>query len=241
MRTLISLVTATVFGLVMAANASATPVTIDLAPNVPGPAGSGYATSFSYTSAEASVNVTGWSNKANGNKAIAQDQVGKWENSGLGVENQNSPQHATDNSGGDYDGLLFSFNKIVDVSGLGIGWYSGDADVSVLAYTGATPFSGALTGFGSNWSALLGSGWSVVGNYNRNGTGSFAVNSADFKSKYWLVGAYNRAFGGTLSQNNDYFKLKTITFESVKVPESSTLFLVVIGLLGVLGARRRAA
>ncbi|HSC67642.1 MAG TPA: exosortase-dependent surface protein XDP1 [Cellvibrio sp.] len=241
MRTLTSLFTSVACGLAIAATASATPVTIDLAPNVPGPAGSGYANSFSYTSTEASVTVTGWSNKSNGNKAIAQDQVGKWENSGLGVENQNSPQHSVDNSNGDYDSLLFSFTKVVDVSGLGIGWYSGDADVSVLAYTGAAPFSGGLTGFGSNWTTLLNNGWSVVGNYNRNGNGSFAVNSADYKAQYWLVGAYNRAFGGTLSQNNDYFKLKTITFESVKVPESSTLFLVVIGLLGLVGARRRAA
>lgn len=246
MRTFTKLLSAVAFGLTVAATASATPVTINLAPNVPGPAGSGYATSFSYTSTEASVSVTGWSNKPNGNKAIALEQVGQWEGSGLGVENQNNPQHAVDNSGSDYDALLFSFDKIVDVSGLGIGWYSGDADVSVLAYTGPAAFSGTLNGLGSNWGALLTNGWSVVGNYNRNGTGGFAVNAADFTAKYWVVGAYNRAFGGNLTQNNDYFKLQSITFEAVKpvivkVPESSALFLLAIGLLGLAGARRRAA
>ena len=89
-----------------------------------------------YTSTEANVTVTGWSNRPSGNKEIAQDQIARWNSpsgSGVGVENQNSPQHAVDNSSGDYDALLFSFNKVVDVSKLGIGWYQTDADVSVLA------------------------------------------------------------------------------------------------------------
>lgn len=217
-------------------SAFAAPVTINLAPNT-----AGYVSSFSYTSTEANLTLTGWSNKATGNKAIAQDQIARWGGSGVGVENQNSPQHAVDNSKGDYDALLFSFNKVVDVSKLGIGWAQTDADVSLLAYTGATPFSGSLNGFGSNWSALLGSGWSVVGNYNRNGTGTFNVNPADVKSQYWLVGAYNSAFGGSLSQKNDFFKLNSITFEAVKVPESSSLLLMMMGLLGLAAARRRAA
>jgi len=236
MHKLISSISTTVLGLAFAASALATPVTVNLAPNT-----TGYVNSFSYTSTEANFGVTGWSNKATGNKAIAQDQIARWAGSGIGVENQNSPQHAVDNSSGDYDALLFSFNKVVDLSGLGIGWYSGDADVSLLAYTGAAPFSGGLTGFGSSWSALLGAGWSVVGNYNRNGTGNFSVNAADTQSQYWLVGAYNNDFGGSLSTKNDYFKLNSISFEAVKVPEPSAFFLIALGLLGLVGARRRAA
>lgn len=238
MHKLISSITATLFSLAFAANATATPITINLAPS-----NAGYTSQLNYTSAEANVAVTGWSNKATGNKAIAQDQIARWSGSGIGVENQNSPQHAVDNSKGDYDALLFSFNKVVDVSGLGIGWFEGDADVSLLAYTGAAPFSGGLTGFGSNWAALLSSGWSVVGNYNRAGTGTFSVNTADVQSQYWLVGAYNSAFGTGkgLTANNDYFKLKSITFEAVDVPEPSAFFLITLGLLGLMGARRRAA
>lgn len=232
----LSLIATSALGLAFAASAFATPVTINLAPN-----NAGYVSTFNYTSTEANVAVTGWSNKSTGNKAIAQDQIARWSGSGIGVENQNSPQHAVDNSSGDYDALLFSFNKVVDVSKLGIGWYQTDADVSLLAYTGITPFAGNLNGFGSNWAALLSNGWSVVGNYNRNGTGTFNVNPVDVKSQYWLVGAYNSAFGGSLSQKNDYFKLNSITFEAVKVPESSTLWLLAMGLVGLVAARRRAA
>ena len=130
---------------------------------------------------------------------------------------------------------------MVDVSNLGIGWYQTDADVSVLAYTGASAFSGDLTGFGSNWATLLSNGWSIVGNYNRNGTGTFDVNPADVKSQYWLVGAYNSAYGGSLSQKNDFFKLNSITIEAAKVPEPGTALLFAMGLLGLAASRRRAA
>lgn len=236
MHSLKTLAAGILLGAGFASSAFAVPVTINLAPNT-----AGYVSSFNYTSTEANVTVTGWSNKSSGNKAIAQDQIARWAGSGVGVENQNSPQHAVDNSSGDYDALLFSFNKVVDVSKLGIGWYQTDADVSLLAYTGTSPFSGSLNGFGSNWAALLSNGWSVVGNYNRNGKGTFDVNPSDVKSQYWLVGAYNKAFGGSLSQKNDFFKLNSITVEAVKVPEPGTVLLFAMGLLGLAASRRRAA
>ncbi len=142
---------------------------------------------------------------------------------------------------------MFSFNKVVDVSKLGIGWVNtnagSDADVSLLAYTGATPFSGNLNNLGSNWANLLNNGWSVVGNYARNGTGQFNVNSGDVVSKYWLVGAYNNVFGtgSGLGIGNDYFKLNSITIEAAKVPEPGTVLLFAMGLLGLAASRRRAA
>lgn len=227
------------FGLAL--NAFALPVAINLAPNT-----QTNQWSFNYTSAEANLAVTGWSNNSTSAKTIAQDRIGRWSGSGIGVENANSPQHAVDNTNGDYDALLLSFSTVVDLSNLSIGWVNNqtnDADVSLLAYTGAAPFSGNLNGFGSNWGALLSNGWSVVGNYARNGTGQFNVNASDVTSKYWLVSAYNNAFGSgnNLGVGNDYFKLKSVTIEAVKVPESSTLLLMAMGLLGLVVVRRRAA
>lgn len=242
MLTIKSLIAGFALSSVFILSAHAVPVTINLAPST-----NAYLNSFSYTSTEANLTVTGWSNTVSNTGTvgdIAQTQIGRWQNYGLGVEAANSPHHAVDNGGRDYDGLLFSFDKIVDVSRLGIGWYYTDADVSLLAYTGAAPFGGSLSG---SWANLLSNGWSVAGNYNRDGTGGFDVNAGDIKAKYWLVGAYNRAFGGSLSQNNDFIKIKTITIEAftppsappVRVPESGSLMLLLLGLVGLFFARRR--
>jgi hypothetical protein len=164
--------------------------------------------------------------------------MGKWN--GLGVEQANSPNHAIDNQGGDYDMLLLSFDKMVSLLSADIGWLQTDADVSILAFTG-TNFSGSIAG--QTWTSLL-SSWTVIGNYDRNSAGSFAVNAAGLSSNYWLIGAYNQAFGGNLSPNNDFFKLRGIsvkeTIKVVKVPESSSLLLLLLGLSGVIALRRRA-
>lgn len=250
MQTLKSLIAGLALSAVFVLSAFAAPVEISLAPNT-----SYYVDSFDYTSSEANLTVTGWSNKSSYNNSIVKDKIGRWKDYGLGVEALNSPHHAVDNAYNDYDGLLFSFDKIVEVSGLGIGWYQNDADVSLLAYTGKDPFGGSLSG---TWASLLDNGWSVVGNYDRNSTGNFAVNEGTpaVTAQYWLVGAYNSVFGALNTQtyyrstwptnNTDYFKLNSITIEAVRpdnppvdVAESGSLILVLLGLAGLCIVRRR--
>ena len=220
----------------------AAPISRNLAPNT-----AGYVSSFNYSSVDGTspgFAVTGWSNRVTGNQAIAQDQIARWQDEGIGVENANLPQQMVDNRDGDYDALLFSFDRAVKVTRLGFGAFSTDADVSLLAYTGTTPFPGNLLGFGSDWSALLNNGWSVVGNYNRNGVGEFDVNPSAQSSQFGLVSAYNNAFGGSLSQRNDAFLLNNITVDATptQVPEPGSWMLVataLAGLAGACGGRRR--
>lgn len=148
------------------------------------------------------------------------------------------PQHSIDNcgSGGSYctgaaspqDAVLFSFNSAVTMTDFGIGWYSGDSDVTILAYTGSgipnlTQDTYSMAdGTGGNTVGLLNTGWSLIGNYNNAGQStqtncggvygcvSTSV-SSNVSSQYWLVAAYNGAVQGTADQNNDFFKICAIT------------------------------
>ena len=89
-----------------------------------------------------------------------------------------SPQHAVDNDGG-FEFALFSFTDIATgvnvaatLNSLAIGWNNnGDADVSVLAYTGSGTPTISGKNLSSNSTGLLGSGWSLVANLANMGTG----------------------------------------------------------------------
>ena len=158
--------------------------------------------------------------------------------SGLGMYTggeSGQPYHALDNNGGYTEAVLLNFESSVVLSSIGLGYVSGDADVSVFRWTG----SGSPTG---NPTALLGegaaamSGWDLVGNYgnlavdtsadpnnyaNRINTGtadgSGAAGAGGKGSSWWLISAYNAGYTATagesrnvLGQGNDYFKLYAV-------------------------------
>ena len=277
MRHIKTLLTGLVIALSLSAAAFATPIDFNLtSPDSRGGIlNSTYAMQYNYEEDALGLAVTGWSygiktnpqtcrryrnnrctawNQATTsvNEAIEQDYVGKWD--GLGVERAETPNHAVDNEGGDYDMHLLSFDELVALTTLDIGWFQGDTDISILAFNGANFDQSSL--LGKTWQALLGTGWDLVGNYYNvdNGPNNGQVNQGGVTSQYWLVGSYNSNFGTTFSGPNidksrgsDYYKLKGVTVERpipddpppVEVSEPNTLLLLTLGLLGLGGLRRR--
>jgi hypothetical protein len=219
-----------------AAPGFAAPTTFNL---LTGQVDDSYLMSRNYSVGGIGLTVTGWSNNGT---AVVQDKVGKWSG-GLGVEDSNSgvPGHSVDSQNNDFDMLLLSFSDAVTLNSIDLGWiYQEDSrrsDVSIMAGTSALAA-------GASWATLLTApnGWQTAGNYNNAGSSEKTVNLGTISSKYWLIGAYNPILGAAISNNDTYYE--AFKLEGVKVtkavPESSTLFLFGLGLLGLVAARRRA-
>lgn len=222
---------------------------------------------FAGSSGSGNVVVSAFSTTGNpetGYGTFQTGTLGSWSG-GIGVTSAedgafgSAPNHAFDNDGnsvdekpaGDVDAAVFSFNQSVSLNSLSIGWYSGDADISVLAYTGN---SGSMTNpediTGKTFTDLLASGWEFIGNYMNvynmpNDTAT--INPSDTSSSYWLVSAYTSCANNTCNANdgyfgNDYFKISGLGGNITTnggggnggnngVPEPSSLLLLVGGLL----------
>ena len=182
------------------------------------------------------------------------------------INNVSSPNHATDNWNAT-DFLALNFTNAVtaaavnaNITQLATGWHntsasytcgSGtiacgtDSDISLLRWTGA----GGPTITGGTIASLLTAGWSLVNNYadmvddTLRATGTTGAQT----SSWWLISAYNSAWGtGTnttgLSNGDDFVKvLSSVTATVTGTPEPGSLALAGLALLGVYGARRKAA
>jgi hypothetical protein len=173
---------------------------------------------------------------------------------GLGVtspgESTVSPNHAIDNAG-PTEAVLINFNSPdFALNQLSIGWMSGDADVSILRYTGAqAPVLGNRTVADLRNAA----GWEWVGDYSTLSASATTLNFNNTgtakTASWWLVSAYDSAYSGHaapgLSDDNDYFKLSgfggsSVTPPTTTVPEPGTFALLAVALAGFGAARRKS-
>lgn len=217
----------------------------------------------------ATATPTAWSDGANGvlvqqkgdpsltaTDATTTTNFAAYGGNGLGINNSYtpeaygaSPDHAIDNSG-PKEMVLLSFNKAINLSSLTIGWAGGgDADFTVMAFN-VNGVAGAPALAGKTWSTL-GSGWTLVGDYQNSTTGTKAITNS-YYSSYWLIGAYNPLVGvmaGFKADTTaDYFKLASVSGTvctatsgncgSSKVSEPGSLALLGLGLMGMIRMRK---
>jgi hypothetical protein len=217
-----------------------------------------YGNSHGYGASSNSNNVTvsafSTTNDIKGPDAFETAHLTQW-GGGFGVRSQEDgsinevPDHAMDNDGnpdnyargeadkGDVDAIQFSFDENTSLSGVNIGWRSGDSDITVMAHDG----TGDKSLVGKTFAELLSNGWSLIGHYSNLQVGATeAINSANFFSSDWLITAYTPEAGNSpgWSFGNDFFKLSGLSGDvtsqenETPVPEPSIIALILMGLIG---------
>ncbi|RDE18100.1 hypothetical protein DV711_18450 [Motiliproteus coralliicola] len=223
------------------------------------------------------VTTQAWSdtNDVGGDDQFETARLQHYSDSGIGVVNREEtlgdvPDHAFGDSSsptGDtfdnMDAVVFSFTEDITLDYVRFGWWSGDYDFSLLAWTGGAGGPGDLTG-GTYEGLVNGGGWSLVGHYYDSESTSigsdvqFDVNAGGISSSYYMLSVLNPELNtGTCSSpsrscapdsygGNDFFKLHTVggyTHDDppppgVPLPATALLFLVALPLLRI---RRKQA
>jgi hypothetical protein len=210
-----------VLGLSLALATSASAVTFNFALG-----NSGLTPSKTYTVDGLTVTVTAHS--WTGSNWDGNAKVGQYNGGGLGVTNSgNDGSHTVDSSGW-VDYLKFSFAPVpVDVNSVSIGYVSNNADSDFRYWL-------------NNSGALSSTGGTAV---NGSGPGSYNIALGSNTEWNYLIIAADRDNSG--NRNNE-FKISGLTVTTTpRVPNNtvpdagSTLALFALGLMGLVGLRKR--
>lgn len=110
------------------------------------------------------------------------------------------PDHSIDSKApGTQDLVLLSFTTSVILDKIGIGWSSGDSDITLFRWAGSlapTTLAGATPSTRTTDSELnlIKDGWDLVGNYvdlASAPSGTALVNAGAAASSWWLISTYN--------------------------------------------------
>lgn len=158
--------------------------------------------------------------------------------SGIGADEatgETSPAHAFDNINGENVEMLFlSFDQAVKLSQVRIGWWSGDADISVYKWVGTAPTAteanltgvtaGALPSAPTSFdvrnatTTTTSNGWRLVQSADLasspNDTMNMTADGTVTASSWWLISAFLGSTGigdDASAKVTDYFKLLSVS------------------------------
>jgi hypothetical protein len=159
-------------------------------------------------------------------------------NSGEGWNCSGSPNHAIDNANTFTDFILLQSSPLLVLNSVSFGWTSGDADFTVLRYTGAADPLTALNS-GQSMQGMFDNGWSVVSSVNGGGAGTYSgFNAGNLASTHWIVATRNSVLhNGANTSGTDASKINQVN--GTIVPEPGSLALMGAGMIGLFGVARR--